>query len=136
MRILVFHGYMLRGTGSNIYNVNLARALAKLGHEVHLLCQDRETKIAGVEIHNPEIGGLLPVYVKDPYEGFEVKAFPELTDEELDRYIESNVAAVRDVAERAGGIDLALANHLVMGPAILARADVAPFAAKIHGSAL
>jgi glycosyltransferase involved in cell wall biosynthesis len=136
MRILVFHGYMLRGTGSNIYNVNLARALAELGHEVHLLCQDRETKIEGVEIHNPDIGGLLPVYVKDPYEGFEVKAFPELTEEELDRYIEANVAAVRDVAERAGGFDLALANHLVMGPAILARAGIAPFAAKIHGSAL
>jgi glycosyltransferase involved in cell wall biosynthesis len=127
---------MLRGTGSNIYNLNLARALAKLGHEVHLLCQDRETKIEGVEIHNPDIGGLLPVYVKDPYEGFEVKAFPELTDGELDRYIESNVAAVREVAERVGGIDLALANHLVMGPAILAHAGVALFAAKIHGSAL
>ena len=136
MRVLIFHGYMLRGTGSNIYNVNLARALARLGHEVHLLCQDRETRIEGVEIHNPEIGGLLPVYVKDPYEGFEVKAFPELSEEELDRYIEANVAAVREVAERTGGIDLALANHLVMGPAILARAGVAPFAAKIHGSAL
>ena len=136
MRVLVFHGYMLRGTGSNIYNVNLARALARLGHEVHLLCQDREVRLEGVQVHNPEIGGLLPVYVKDPYEGFEVKTFPELTEAELDRYIEANVAAVRAVAERAGGIDAALANHLVMGPAILARADVAPFAAKIHGSAL
>jgi glycosyltransferase involved in cell wall biosynthesis len=136
MRVLVFHGYMLRGTGSNIYNVNLARALARLGHEVHLLCQDREVRIEGVEIHNPEIGGLLPVYVKDPYEGFEVKTFPELTEAELDAYIEANVAAVREVAGRAGGIDAALANHLVMGPAILARAGVAPFAAKIHGSAL
>jgi glycosyltransferase involved in cell wall biosynthesis len=136
MRVLVFHGYMLRGTGSNIYNVNLARALARLGHEVHLLCQDREVQIPGVQIHNPEIGGLLPVYVKDPYEGFEVKTFPELTEAELDRYVATNVAAVREVAEAAGGIDLALANHLVMGPAILARAGVAPFAVKIHGSAL
>jgi glycosyltransferase involved in cell wall biosynthesis len=136
MRVLLFHGYMLRGTGSNIYNANLARALARLGHEVHLLCQDREVRIEGVEIHNPDIGGLLPVYVKDPYEGFEVKAFPELSDGELARYIEANVAAVREAAERAGGIDVALANHLVMGPAILARADAAPFAAKIHGSAL
>jgi glycosyltransferase involved in cell wall biosynthesis len=136
MRFLIFHGYMLRGTGSNIYNANLARALAKLGHEVHLLCQDRETEIEGVRIHNPDIHGLLPVYVKDPYEGFEVKAFPELTDEELERYIEANVEAVREVAAEAGGIDAALANHLVMGPAILARADVAHFAAKIHGSAL
>jgi glycosyltransferase involved in cell wall biosynthesis len=136
MRLLVFHGYMLRGTGSNIYNVNLARALARLGHEVHLLCQDREVRIEGVQIHNPDIGGLLPVYVKDPYAGFEVKAFPELSEPELDRYVEANVTAVREVAEAAGGIDLALANHLVMGPAILARADVAPFAAKVHGSAL
>jgi glycosyltransferase involved in cell wall biosynthesis len=136
MRVLIFHGYMLRGTGSNIYNANLAPALARLGHEVHLLCQDREVEIPGVEIHNPEIGGLLPVYVKDPYPGFEVKAFPEMSEEELDRYIEANVAAVRAVAERAGEIDFALANHLVMGPAILARAAVAPFAAKIHGSAL
>jgi glycosyltransferase involved in cell wall biosynthesis len=136
MRVLVFHGYMLRGTGSNIYNVNLARALARLGHEVHLLCQDREVRIEGVRIHNPDIGGLLPVYVKDPYEGFEVKTFPELTEAELDRYIEANVAAVREVAAATGGVDLALANHLVMGPAILARAGVAPFAVKIHGSAL
>ena len=119
MKVLIFHGYMLRGTGSNIYNANLARALARLGHEVHLLCQDREVRIEGVQIHNPDIGGLLPVYVRDPYEGFEVKTFPELTEAELDRYLEA-----------------ALANHLVMGPAILARADVAPFAAKIHGSAL
>ena len=136
MRILVFHGYMLRGTGSNIYNANLAQALARLGHEVHLLCQDRQVELDGVQIHNPDIGGLLPVYVKDPYCGFEVKAFPELSSEELDRYISANVEAVRTVAEEAGGFDAALANHLIMGPAILARADVAPFAAKIHGSAL
>jgi glycosyltransferase involved in cell wall biosynthesis len=136
MHVLIFHGYMLRGTGSNIYNVNLARALARLGHEVHLLCQDREVRIEGVQIHNPDIGGLLPVYVNDPYQGFEVKTFPELTEAEIDRYIDANVAAVRAVAEETDGIDLALANHLVMGPAILARAEVAPFAVKIHGSAL
>ncbi len=136
MRVLIFHGYMLRGTGSNIYNVNLAPALARLGHEVHLVCQDSEVKIPGVEIHVPDIGGLLPVYVKDPYPGFRVKTFDEMTEDELAHYIDANVAAVREVAEQAGGIDAALANHLVMGPTILARADVAPFATKIHGSAL
>jgi glycosyltransferase involved in cell wall biosynthesis len=136
MRILLFHGYMLRGTGSNIYTANLARALAHLGHEVHLLCQDRQVRIEGVQIHNPDIHGLLPVYVKDPYEGFEVKAFPEMTEAELDRYIDANVAAVREVAEATGGFDAALAGHLVMGPAILARSEIGQFAAKIHGSAL
>ena len=134
--MLIFHGYLLRGTGSNIYNANLAPALARLGHEVHLLCQDREIEIEGVQIHNPDIGGLLPVYVKDPYEGFEAKAFPELSEAELDDYLDANVAAVRAVSDAAGGIDAALANHLVMGPTILARAGVANYAAKIHGSAL
>src|SRR5436305_14802402 len=99
MRVLIFHGYMLRGTGSNIYNLNLARALARLGHEVHLLCQDREVRIEGVQIHNPDIGRLLPVYVTDPYEGFEVKTFTELNEAELDRYLAPNVDAVRAVAE-------------------------------------
>src|SRR6201992_65489 len=136
MRVLIFHGYMLRGTGSNIYNVNLAPALARLRHEVPLLTPDPEGEIPGVQIHNPDIGGLLPVYVKDPYEGFEVKTFDEMTEAELDRYIDANVAAVREVAAHGGGIDAALANHLVMGPTILARAGIAPFAAKIHGSAL
>jgi glycosyltransferase involved in cell wall biosynthesis len=136
MRILLFHGYMLRGTGSNIYTANLARALAGLGHEVHLLCQDRQVRIEGVEIHNPDIHGLLPVYVKDPYEGFEVKTFSELTEDELDRYIDANVAAVREIADATGGFDAALAGHLVMGPCILARAEIREFAAKIHGSAL
>jgi glycosyltransferase involved in cell wall biosynthesis len=136
MRVLLFHGYMLRGTGSNIYTANLARALAGLGHEVHLLCQDRQVQIDGVEIHNPDIHGLLPVYVKDPYEGFEVKAFSQLTEAELDRYIGANVAAVRGVSDAADGFDAALAGHLVMGPCILARAGIGDFAAKIHGSAL
>jgi glycosyltransferase involved in cell wall biosynthesis len=127
---------MLRGTGSNIYTANVAAALARLGHEVHLLCQERRVKVEGVEIHNPDIHGLLPVYLKDPYEGFEVKTFPELTEAELDRYIEANVEAVREVVAGSGPLGAALAGHLVMGPCILARAGVGEFAAKVHGSAL
>jgi glycosyltransferase involved in cell wall biosynthesis len=135
MRILIFHGYLLRGTGSNIYNAELVRALAALGHEVHLLCQDRDYEPPeGVTVYIPDIGRVLPVYVADEYEGFEAKPFPELTDAELDHYIDANVEAVRAVPTP----DAALANHLVMGPVILARALAgrAPYAVKIHGSAL
>ena len=161
MRILIFHGYLLRGTGSNVYNASLARALARLGHEVHLLCQDREAgsldwidrvgrpSPEGFELmphdgasgpgtvsaYVPDINGLLPVYVADRYQGFRVKTFSDLTDAELATYLEANVAAARNVAEAAGGIDAALSNHLVMGPVILARAGLR-FAAVIHGSAL
>ena len=135
MRILIFHGYLLRGTGSNIYNANLVRTLARLGHEVHLLCQDRDYEPPdGVTVHLPDIGRVLPVYVADEYEGFDAKPFEQLTDAELEHYIEANVEAVRAVPTP----DLALANHLVMGPVILARAlaGKVPYAVKIHGSAL
>jgi glycosyltransferase involved in cell wall biosynthesis len=133
MRILIFHGYLLRGTGSNIYNANLVRTLAALGHEVQLLCQDRDWEPPeGVTVEIPDIGRVLPVYVADTYEGFDAKPFPALTDAELDRYIAANVEAVRALPEP----DVALANHLVMGPVILARAGVSPYAVKIHGSAL
>src|ERR671914_108859 len=133
MKVLIVHGYLLRGTGSNIYNASLARALARLGHEVHLLCQERHWDAPdGVSIHNPEIGRVLPVYVADTYDGFDAKPYPDLTDAELDHYIEANVAAVR----AAPACEVALANHLVMNPVILARAGRGPFAIKVHGSAL
>ncbi|MBK5231925.1 MAG: glycosyltransferase family 4 protein [Thermoleophilia bacterium] len=162
MKILIFHGYLLRGTGSNIYNANLAQALAGLGHDVHLLCQDRDAEklewvsaigtwdesglaVEGlrepagdgsVTVYRPPIGTLLPVYVEDPYEGFEARAFPRLSDDEIDHYIDVNVSAVRDVLDLIGGHDAALANHLIMGPVIFARAGVRPYAVKNHGSDL
>ena len=159
MRVLVFHGYLLRGTGSNIYNAHVAPAMAALGHGVHLLCQDRhardlgfveavgdwdagELRVDGPEgarctAYRPDIGRLLPVYVADEYEGFDARPFGELTDHEIERYVEANVRAVREVAERARP-DVAVANHAVMGPAILARAvgGEVPYVVKVHGSAL
>ena len=42
MRVLIFHGYLLGGTGSNVYNAELAAALVRGGHEVHLVCQERD----------------------------------------------------------------------------------------------
>src|SRR5204863_8641364 len=142
MRVLIFHGYLLHGTGSNVYNASLAQALARQGHEVHLICQDRKADELdwvrtddNVTVHVPDIGGLLPVYVPDRYEGFEVRTFPELTDDELAAYLDANVGAVRGVVAALDGVDAALANHLVMGPVVLGRAGL-EFAAKIHGSAL
>src|SRR4051795_4782279 len=111
MRILVFHGYLLHGTGSNVYNARLAEALVRAGHEVHLLCQDRDplalewVDAAGdwdggalslttrreptrATVYRPDIGGLLPLYVADRYEGIEARPFPDLTDAEVERYVD------------------------------------------------
>ena len=160
MRVLVFHGYLLRGTGSNVYNARLCAALARAGHSVDLLCQEPrpeeldfvdavgtwEDGVARVRalrepvrvtVWRPEIGRLLPVYVADRYEGFEARPLLECSDAEIEAYVQANVAAVRDVCARARP-DVALANHLVMGPAIVARGlgGDAPYAVKVHGSAL
>src|SRR3954452_5349561 len=145
MRVLIFHGYLLRGTGSNVYNARLAAALARLGHDVQMVCQDPDAAAAGlshagpgtVTVHVPDIGGLLPVYVADRYEGFEVKTFLECSDAEIADYLDRNVETVRRVVAETRP-DIALANHAVMGPAILSRAlgDDVPYAVKIHGSAL
>jgi glycosyltransferase involved in cell wall biosynthesis len=164
LRILIFHGYLLRGTGSNVYTARLAAALARAGHDVHLLCQERRPEdIAAVEsagdwddggvlrvralrapstagsvtVYRPHIGGVLPVYVADRYEGVQARTFAQLRDDEVADYVARNVTAVREVADLVEP-DLALANHLVMGPLILARAlpESVPYAVKVHGSAL
>ena len=141
VRVLIFHGYLLRGTGSNIYNVSLARALADLGHEVHLLCQERHPEALdlppSVRVYNPAIGRVLPVYVADRYEDFDAVTFADLDDAAVEHYVAANVAAVKELAATVE-IDVALANHAVMGPAILARGleGRVPYAVKIHGSAL
>jgi glycosyltransferase involved in cell wall biosynthesis len=160
MRVLVFHGYLLRGTGSNVYNARLCAALGRAGHSVDLLCQEPrpeeldfvdavgtwEEGAARVQTlrepvrvtaWRPDIGRLLPVYVADRYEGFEARTLLECSDAEVETYVRANVAAVRDVCARARP-DVALANHLVMGPAIVARGlqGAVPYAVKVHGSAL
>ncbi len=170
MRVLIFHGYLLEGTGSNVYNARLTDALVGLGHEVHLLSQERHPqrhsfvdavgeweggalRVRRLEratreatstcsrgtctAYRPDLGGLLPVYVADRYEGIEARTFLQCSDAELALYIDANVAAVGDVLELVRP-QVALANHLVMGPVILARAlrGEVPYAVKVHGSAL
>ncbi|HEX6445400.1 MAG TPA: hypothetical protein VF053_09955, partial [Streptosporangiales bacterium] len=41
MKILLWHGYLLSGSGSNVYTANVARVWRDQGHDVLLLCQDR-----------------------------------------------------------------------------------------------
>jgi glycosyltransferase involved in cell wall biosynthesis len=160
LSVLIFHGYLLRGTGSNVYNARLAASMSRSGANVHLLCQERhaadldfvdavgdwdsgELRVrilrepVRLTVYRPPIGRILPVYVLDSYEGFDAKRYADCTDEEVEAYVARNVDAVREVAELASP-DVALANHLVMGPAILSRAlgDDVPYAVKIHGSAL
>jgi len=134
MRILLWHGYLLGGTGSNVYTRALAREWSRSGHEVVVFCQERhpeEYDVGGAEIVRPDIDGLLPVFVFDRYEGLEARLLPDLTIAERERYVELNAAALRDRLPA----DLVFANHVLLGAPVGA-ASGAPFAVKAHGSEL
>lgn len=135
MRILLWHGYLLGGTGSNVYTRAIAREWARVGHDVVVVCQERDPERYGLEgalVVRPELPeGVLPVFVLDRYEGLEPRLLQELTPAERGRYVEANAAALRGLLPA----DLVFANHVLLGGPVGA-ATGARFAVKAHGSEL
>ena len=134
MRILLWHGYLLGGTGSNVYTRALAREWGRAGHDVTVFSQDPDPgqyDLGGATVVRPEIGGLLPVFVLDRYEGLDARLLPELSVEERERYVEANAAALREHLPA----DLVFANHVLLGGPVGA-ASGARYAVKAHGSEL
>ena len=134
MRIVLWHGYLLGGTGSNVYTRALAREWSRAGHDVVVVCQDRHPEqydLGGAHVVRPDIGGLLPVFVLDRYEALEAKLLQDFTREERERYVELNAAAVREQLPA----DVLFTNHVLLGAPVGA-ASGAPFAVKAHGSEL
>ena len=134
MRILLWHGYLLGGTGSNVYTRAIAREWSRAGHDVVVGSQEGNPELfdlGGAETVRPEIGGLLPVFVLDRYEGLEAKLLQDTTWEERAAFVEANAAALRELAPA----DLVFANHVLLGGPVGA-ASGSPFAVKAHGSEL
>jgi glycosyltransferase involved in cell wall biosynthesis len=134
MRILLWHGYLLGGTGSNVYTRALAREWSLAGHEVVVFSQEPRPgsyDLGGAEAVRPEIGAVLPVFVVDRYEGLEARRLQDLTREERERYVALNAAAVREHLPA----DLVFANHVLPGGAVGLESGAA-YAVKVHGSEL
>ncbi|RDI73473.1 Glycosyl transferase group 1 [Gaiella occulta] len=134
MRILLWHGYLLGGTGSNVYTRMLAREWARTGHDVTVFCQDADPgayDLGGAAAVRPDVGGLLPVFVLDRYEGYDVKLVQDCTRAELDAWVEANACALRAHLPA----DLVFCNHVLLGGPVGA-ATGARFAVKAHGSEL
>jgi glycosyltransferase involved in cell wall biosynthesis len=134
MRILLWHGYLLGGTGSNVYTRMLAREWSGAGHDVTVLSQETHPErydLGGAATVRPDVGGLLPVFVLDRYEGYDVKRVQDCTRAELDAWVEANAAALRTLLPA----DVVFTNHVLLGGPVGA-ATGAPFAVKAHGSEL
>jgi glycosyltransferase involved in cell wall biosynthesis len=131
----LWHGYLLAGTGSNIYTQALAREWSRAGHEVVVVCQEPHPEVVdldGASVVRPELPGrLLPVFVLDRYEGLEPRLLQDLTRAERERYVDANAQALRDLLPA----DLVFANHVLLGGPVAA-ATGARYAVKAHGSEL
>ncbi len=135
MRILLWHGYLLAGTGSNVYTRALAREWSNAGHDVVVVSQEREPDLYDlgtartVAVDLPD--GLLPVFVMDRYTGLKPKFLQDFSDDERRAYVEANAAALRELLPA----DVVFANHVLMGGPVGAATGV-PFRVKAHGSEL
>jgi glycosyltransferase involved in cell wall biosynthesis len=101
---------------------------------VTVLCQEPDPgryDLGGAAVARPDVGGLLPVFVLDRYEGYEVKLLQDCSPAELEGWVEANAAAVREQLPA----DVVFCNHVLLGGAVGA-ASGAPFVVKAHGSEL
>jgi glycosyltransferase involved in cell wall biosynthesis len=134
VRILLWHGYLLAGTGSNVYTRAVAREWSRAGHDVVVVCQEPRPEaydLAGARVVRPELDGPLPVFVLDRYEGLEARLLVDLPREQVDHYVEVNAAALRELLPA----DVVFANHVLLGGPVGA-ASGARYAVKAHGSEL
>ena len=166
MRIGLYHGYELSGSGSNEYTRYLAMAFLAAGHEVHLLCREsaperwgfvskafawslegsahelfsreREPEHGPCVLHQLPHGPVRPEYLTDKQREGRVKSFIHLSDEELAVYHRHNERVLRAILERHP-LDVLHANHVVYQPVAAQRPCLetgTPFVIYPHGSSI
>jgi glycosyltransferase involved in cell wall biosynthesis len=162
----ILHGYLLDGSGSNLWTQSIVRSFCRAGVNVHLMCQEphperfdfiaeairyddagrpvsifsRDVPFAGrCILHKPGLSRVLPVYVPDRYEEYDVVVpMLNLDDATIEDYIERNVKVLERIVTEQGPSAL-LANHAVLMSVVAQRVcrhrDL-PFAVLPHGSAI
>lgn len=164
MKIAIYHGYELAGSGSNEYTRYLAKSLVDLGHGVHLICREpaperlpfisaayewnaegrkktlfiRKSGQRGAILHRLPHGKVRPVYLTDKQREGKVKCFNALSDEELLDYHQLSVRTLQAILFEVRP-DILHANHLVYQPVAAldaCNATGTPLVIYPHGSAI
>jgi len=164
--ICILHGYLLEGSGSNLWTRSIIQSLCRDGETVHLLCQEnhpelydfiatihyyhpdgsRETRLqrdvpytGRCIMHKPSIGDTLPVYVWDQYEEFsDVQPMINLSDDTIENYLNNNIEVLKRVVKE-NKVGVLHANHAVLMSVVARRVSEElsiPFAIMPHGSAI
>ncbi|MCK4271117.1 glycosyltransferase [bacterium] len=164
--ICLMHGYLLEGSGSNLWTRSMVKNICRIGETVHLLCQEnhperydfiseayayrpggkretllkRETPYRGrCILHKPLLSDTFPVYIWDKYEEFgNVVPMIELSSDDIENYLTRNLNVLLEIAKKHHFRCL-LANHAVLMSVVAKRAhDVLkiPYSVLPHGSAI
>jgi glycosyltransferase involved in cell wall biosynthesis len=164
--IALLHGYLLEGSGSNLWTRSIIQSLCQNGETIHLMCQENHPELydficettlyypngrketlmqrkpvypGKCILHKPKLGNTLPVYVKDKYEEFSnPQPMVLLQTEEIESYLESNIQVLARIVE-AFKISAILANHAVLMSVVAQRVAGKygiPYAIMPHGSAI
>jgi hypothetical protein len=143
------HGYLLEGSGSNLWTRAMVENICRIGETVHLLCQEnhperydfiseayayrpggkretllkRETPYGGrCILHKPLLGDTFPVYIWDKYEEFgNVVPMIELSSDDIENYLTRNLNVLLKIAKKHHFRCL-LANHAVLMSVVAKRA--------------
>ncbi len=151
--ICILHGYLLEGSGSNLWTRSVVESLCRQGETVHLMAQENhperypfisearhyhpdgsvETFYRREEgehpgcciLHKPVLGDTLPVYVWDKYEEFtNVVPMVDLDDAAIETYTDRNVRALTRIV-RENRITAMHANHAVLMSVVAQRVGAA-----------
>lgn len=152
MQVALVHGYYLSDSGSGVYVRELARALVSLGHDVTLVCQEREperfdfidsafvmndSNVQMRSVHRstpryagrcrlvrPCITGHLCVYVHGPFPGFGAERVSTFHDAspEVRDGYIESNVTALRAVFRSWPPELVLAQHLIMQPFIVCEA--------------
>ena len=164
MKIGLYHGYNLTGSGSNEFTRYLAKTFIDQGHSVHVICREYQpekidfigqlwvwradgscektvvdSNLAQIcVVHQIPYGDFYPVYITGKKSSTVFKEFVDLTDDELQSFKNLNHFLLRKIFSQIE-IDILHANHLVMQPSLAiepCREHNIPFIIYPHGSAI
>lgn len=164
MKIGLYHGYNLTGSGSNEFTRYLAKTFIDQGHSVHVICREYQPEridflgqlwIWDAEgnckksvvndqlknncvVHQIPYGDFYPVYITGKKSSTVFKEFVDLTDSELNAFKVLNQFLLRNIFSQID-LDILHTNHLVMQPSLAmgpCKEKNIPFIIYPHGSAI
>ena len=141
MKILLMCHFPLTGSGSGVYTLNIAHALAKLGHEVRIIVPENQPPedYGAFGVHpvyfngctEEALGFNFPCFTTHPRS---TQTFYDLSERELDAYEAAFRRAIEEEI-RTFSPDVIHCGHAWLQPAYAADYDI-PLVVTIHGTDL